>query len=321
MPLLSVIIPVYNCEKYLAKCLDSILAQTMKDWELILIDDGSSDSSGVICDKYKSQDNRIKVIHKMNEGPSIARNVGLQKIKGQWVHFIDSDDWIDENHFECLINSVQQNNAELIFFGYKRCFAHKILSCKLPERIFTQNPDEIYSSLATLISDPEQFFGYTWNKLFKCSIIKDNHICFPENLKIKEDEVFTLEYCKYVSSLLLLDITSYNYRFVSSSLSHCKYTEINYSDLIILIISLLKSFKKTSVYKAFMQRIFYYYLDGISKLSEKKEVKKIILEFDNFYQMNKQYLLVSNSFKFLFRIPSKYLRIYILMYVLFYLKR
>ena len=97
--LISVIVPVYNAEKYISKCIDSILSQTFKDFELILINDGSTDNSDLICDKYASIDNRVKVFHKKNGGAGSARNLGIQKASGDWVMFVDSDDWIEP---ECL---------------------------------------------------------------------------------------------------------------------------------------------------------------------------------------------------------------------------
>ena len=93
--LISVIVPVYNAEKYLCRCIDSILAQTYKDFELLLIDDGSKDSSGAICDEYAAKDSRVRVFHKENGGVGFARNVGLDHAQGDWVTFVDSDDWVD----------------------------------------------------------------------------------------------------------------------------------------------------------------------------------------------------------------------------------
>ena len=113
-PKISVIIPVYNVESYLSKCIDSILCQTYTDFELLLVDDGSSDASGKICDMYKENDNRIRVFHKKNEGVSKARNLALNNALGEFVIFVDSDDWIEPNTFELVLNQLE--NFDILFF-------------------------------------------------------------------------------------------------------------------------------------------------------------------------------------------------------------
>ena len=110
---ISVIVPVYNVEKYLTKCVDSIMNQTYKDLEIILVDDGSTDNSGKICDEYVKKDKRFKVIHKKNGGLSDARNVGIKNSTGEYLSFIDSDDYIDNDMIECLYNACIKNNADI----------------------------------------------------------------------------------------------------------------------------------------------------------------------------------------------------------------
>ena len=118
-PLVSVIIPVYNVEKYLRECLDSVLAQTYKNIEVILVDDGSTDSSGHICDEYLNVDDRIKVIHQQNAGLSEARNHGYDFATGVFVYFLDSDDWIQEETLSSLTQRIQDTNADIVFFDSK----------------------------------------------------------------------------------------------------------------------------------------------------------------------------------------------------------
>ncbi len=115
-PLISVIIPVYNVEKYLKKCIDSVLNQTYDNFEIILIDDGSTDSSGKICDEYASKDGRIAVIHKENGGQSVARNTGIERSTGEWLYFPDSDDYIAEDMFETLLKKAVGENADIVIF-------------------------------------------------------------------------------------------------------------------------------------------------------------------------------------------------------------
>ena len=117
MPEISIIVPVYNVEKYLPRCVDSILNQTFTNFELILVNDGSTDRSGIICDQYKKRDNRIKVIHKTNEGVSKARNIGISEAKGRYIEFIDSDDWIERSLLEDTLKQIRIDNSDIIFFG------------------------------------------------------------------------------------------------------------------------------------------------------------------------------------------------------------
>lgn len=120
MAQVSIIVPVYQIEKYIRKCIESIQSQTFSDFELILVDDGSKDASGSICDEYAKKDNRIKVIHKKNEGVASARNEGIKLSKGKYVCFIDGDDWIEKFMIENCINRILDTEADVIFHGYKQ---------------------------------------------------------------------------------------------------------------------------------------------------------------------------------------------------------
>ena len=112
--LISIVIPVYNVEKYLKQCLDSIINQTYTNLEIILVDDGSTDNSGTICDYYSKIDKRIRVIHKKNEGQSIARNIGIKVSNGKYIGFLDSDDWVEQDMYRFLIENIEKYNADII---------------------------------------------------------------------------------------------------------------------------------------------------------------------------------------------------------------
>ena len=120
MPQISIIVPVYNVEPYLHKCIDSILAQTFTDFECILIDDGSPDNCPAICDEYATKDNRIILLHQKNAGVSAARNAGLNIAKGEWIGFVDSDDWIEKNALELLYNKQRETSADIIIGSFIR---------------------------------------------------------------------------------------------------------------------------------------------------------------------------------------------------------
>ena len=125
----SIVVPVYNAEKYLPKCIDSILNQTFKNFELILVNDGSKDNSLIICEDYKVSDRRIKVINKKNEGVSIARNIGINSAKGKYIMFIDSDDWIESNMVEKMYDAIQ--NSDIAICGSKTVEKNKIIDSTL----------------------------------------------------------------------------------------------------------------------------------------------------------------------------------------------
>ncbi len=185
----SVLIPVYNVEAYLCRCLDSLKNQSYRDWECILIDDGSSDGSGIICDEYAHKDNRFRVIHKENGGVSSARNVGLDLAKGEWVIFVDADDWVSEDFFD-----VDDTSADIIERPYFVVDEKgKVLSQYCP------------SSRRTINNREEMFFFFVrertnalWNKVFRLDLIRD--VRFDESVSIGEDFLFYLETIKRVKS-------------------------------------------------------------------------------------------------------------------------
>lgn len=214
MPQISVIVPVYNAETSLAKCIDSIIAQTYTDWELIIIDDGSLDNSGELCDIYAKQDTRIRVFHQENAGPSIARNNGLNQAKGKFVIFVDADDWIENNHLADYM--AEDDTYDLIFQGYileKENTRTTIEGIEL---------DSKQTSITDIIINlwRRDLFGYTWLKRFKRSIIEEHHIRFDAQVRFREDTIFTAEYCVFAKSIKSCKLANYHYSFSALSLSH-----------------------------------------------------------------------------------------------------
>ena len=186
MPEISVIVPVYNCEKYLEKCINSILSQTFDDLELILINDGSSDNSGKICDEFKEKDSRVKIVHQKNMGVSVARNVGLDVSEGKYIGFIDGDDYIESDMYEFLYNNIKKNEAEVAICGIANIFMKNNGSEKLTRQtsnfsgVKVLNGEKAFSeSLKSKI-----FSVNPVNKLFDKKLFKGEH--FPEG-KISED--------------------------------------------------------------------------------------------------------------------------------------
>lgn len=219
IPEISVIVPVYNVEKYLRRCVDSILAQTFTDFEVLLIDDGSTDNSGIICDEYALKDERIRVIHKSNEGVSTARNCGIEKAVGKWISFIDSDDWVESNYCKVLFEEIEDN--DLLYWGTIQEYEDLGRTIYCPKYICANNRTSIEESILYLKQNNQkyEYFGFTWNKLFRTEILKKYHIRFIKGLTLKEDELFTSEYCRYIKTLKVLDKALYHYRITYSGLT------------------------------------------------------------------------------------------------------
>ena len=224
--LVSVIIPVYNSEKYLRLCLDSILTQRFKNFEVILVDDGSKDQSGTICDEYIKKDGRFKVFHKKNGGVSSARNLALDKIRGEWVYFCDSDDILYENTLETLTNNID-DNVDCTMGGYIRINEQEEI---LGE---TKIDKECYMSIEETLIDFYNprfnlFNGFIWNRLFRKSIIEKYHLRFREDIFIKEDGLFLVQYlCKCNHGTYYTTKPIYKYIEHSSSAMNHKLKKIN----------------------------------------------------------------------------------------------
>ena len=230
MPCVSVIIPVYKVEKYLNRCIDSVLCQTLCDIEIILVDDGSPDLCPQICDSYLS-DKRVKVIHKENGGLSSARNAGLDKANGKYAFFLDSDDWLDSNGIEILYNKAEETDVDFV-----RYRAVRSMWPNLPENapfLFGEGNDLIeglYTKediknriLPRLIATPELDYGPILSAcmgLYKTEFLKENGIRFDERVKNSEDVIFSAEVVIAASSFYYLDTAGiYHYFYNPDSIS------------------------------------------------------------------------------------------------------
>lgn len=176
---ISIICPVYKAEKYLHKCIESIIAQTLTDWELILVDDGSPDSSGELCDKYAIQDSRIRIIHKQNEGVSVARQTGLDAAHGEYVIHVDSDDWVEPNMLEELYKKAKQDDADIVICDYFNNIGTKQTICR--QRPSSLEPQQV------LIELFQQLHGSCCNKLARRVCYKQYGIEFPRGINYCED--------------------------------------------------------------------------------------------------------------------------------------
>ena len=209
--ILTFSIAAYNVEKYLNKCIESIVNQTYENIEIILIDDGSNDNSGIICDEYAKKDNRIIVVHKENGGVSSARNKGLKIAKGEWISFVDADDWIEQTFCQTLLNKVTQEQADIALCGYNRITDNRI------EKINANNQEVFLNSNEYLVKslNPQTGFGFCHMKLIKKEVLKS--ISFNERIEVGEDALFNIQLSTYIKKAVFLKQPLYNYRINNQS--------------------------------------------------------------------------------------------------------
>lgn len=222
---ISVIIPIYNAEKYLEKMLNSIINQSMEDIEIILINDESEDCSLRICRKYEKIDHRIKIIDKKNEGVSQARNAGIDIATGEFIMFLDADDWVDPNICEDMYKSIKEQNADMCFCNHIMEYDNRSVECNFVLEQEVVQGEEIKNGIILplieserkdILHDKASFRG-PWGKLFKRDIIIKNNIRFNSKLSIGEDLIFNFEYLKYVNKVVMLNKNLYHYRINNES--------------------------------------------------------------------------------------------------------
>ncbi len=276
MPKVSVIVPVYNAEKTLHRCVDSILAQTFTDFELILVNDGSSDDSGNICDEYAIDDSRVIVIHKENGGVSSARNKGIDAVKGEWISFVDSDDLIAPEFFSSFSYDADLEICGIKLFGTTH-------SQQLPDSQHLQNTNEIYAWLTS--NCHRGYVPSPWAKIFRTSIIKNNNIRFNPSIIRGEDAIFNFDYILYCNSIKLFNVATYHYYYITEiALIGSKYaisaqTYYNHINALQNSVSKLEkrfSQKLTLIKKSLFGHLlpfFYYYIETLSISEARKELR------------------------------------------------
>ena len=214
--MISVIVPVYNTEKYLDRCIQSILSQTYIDFELLLINDGSTDSSAAICDKYAELDSRVRVFHKDNSGVSSARNLGLDNAIGEWITFVDSDDWIEHNSFECLI---ENGDSDLIIASMRFEQSSQIGNFPVLGRL---ESNDLNLGLSKNID--HYSISSPCSKLFRSNIIQNNEVRFNEKICFGEDALFVKSYLMNVQSIRCVRELCYHYQDIGDNI-YTKYSK------------------------------------------------------------------------------------------------
>lgn len=214
MDLISIVVPVYNVEPYLDRCVTSIVNQSYKNLEIILVDDESPDLCPAICDAWADKDPRIKVIHQENRGTSSAKNAGIARASGKYIMFVDSDDWVNPLFAERLHHLLIAHGSEMSAC----CFLRQCTDTLSPQA--ESGAVELVTSLKYQYSLSEDYYaGYAWNKCFLLDIIKTNHLYFDENIHIGEDLLFVVEYLSYINRVAYSTEKLYYYYIHSNSMT------------------------------------------------------------------------------------------------------
>ena len=271
MAKISVIIPVYNVEKYLRECLDSVVNQTYKDIEIICINDGSIDNSLKILEEYSQNDNRIKIFNQTNQGVSVARNIGTKESSGEYIMFVDSDDWIEKDCVELVYNKIKEKNSDICCFGI-----NEIRDGKINIREWEKEYLEKFKNRELDVDALKRFCINACGKLIKLEFLKKNNILFPTGIKIGEDSIFNLICYFYNPKYSILNKQLYNYDIERQKNSH------NAVDAL---------FEDLKGYKSFLNSEIF--------INSSDEYKKFVLEkfigqMEYYYNKNYYTLLISS---------------------------
>lgn len=246
----SIVVPVYNVEKYVGKCIDSILAQTDGDFELLLIDDGTKDTSGEICDAYGEKDSRVKVIHQENKGLGGARNTGIEAATGEWILFVDSDDWLEPDILEKAGKTARETGADLVMFGFRSVDELGTTLQNYVEELPKGQVLEIAKHPDIYLTAP-----CAWNKLYKTELFRKTGVRYPNRVWY-EDIRTTLKLFLAAKTAVFLDDIGYNYLLRSGSITNNVNADRN-AEIIDAFEDILSYFKEQGALKAYEDVLCY----------------------------------------------------------------
>ena len=296
---IAVIVPVYNVEKYLPRCIDSILRQTYPEFKIILVDDGSTDASGMICDEYSNRNPLIKVVHKENGGLSSARNAGLDVAESEYVYFVDSDDEIFDNTLEILFQRMT-DGIDMVTGGYFKCNEKGECLYDVPQHF---ERDLSIGEFALLLSKP---FCYESNAiacihLMRLEIINNHHLRFDEKIRFCEDTPFVAQYiCNCSGKIHLTTLPIYKYYFRSTSLvgsAYAVYKESTYDILLskLYVYATLKSASLSKkVLRAAAVKAYYTYIDMINyslQFDKKNKCRDVSAMMNKYFSHRQMFIL------------------------------
>lgn len=297
----SIIVPVYNTEKYIEECISSILTQTFQNFEVIIIDDGSTDSSLQKCIKFSEKDKRIKIFKQKNAGVSQARNNGIKNANGEYIIFIDSDDYIESNMLEKIYPFLKEDS--LISFGYRKKYLNKEINHK-NKKFNLKNIKEMEEKIILDIN----VGGYICNKVFSKKIIKDKNILFDSKIHYSEDLKFTLEYVKNCKEINYISFSPYIYRMRKSSVSF-SYINHKNASILDLLSKLIDEYKENN---NITLKLKYDYLLNYYKFKKIYPKEKIRTDILNEEKQIIRSNIVSKKEKIKFYTIHKHLLIYLI---------
>lgn len=296
--MVSVIVPVYNTEKYLERCIKSIVLQTYSDWELLLIDDGSTDNSGIICLQYAEKDSRIKYFHQENAGASAARNRGITSAKGDYIYFLDSDDVAHKNLLETAVSFMEDNNPDLLYFNTQSLSEDGEGYWNIPveEGLFELSDYTQWLDFVLFKYLNFKINFAVWNKLYRTSIIKSNSIFFDEGVSMGEDIGFNLKYFFYVKKVLGISQVLHQYWKRSGSImSEDSSTTFWINDFIIMLKGVKRQLKKSNIPIRCFNKIYIKTMDNqYGKRNDRSEFKPCVKKVKN-----KGFILMQTVFSLL----------------------
>ncbi len=308
-PKISIIVPVYKAEKYIRRCVDSILAQTFTDFEVLLVDDGSPDNSGKICDKYAQTDSRIKVFHKDNGGVSSARQYGLDRACGDYVIHADPDDWVDSEMLTYLYNQAITEESDMVLCDY-----YEVVNGQL--NYVKQEPEEL--STISMIKGIvyRTIHGSCWNKLLRRKLITDSGIKFPPNINMSEDKLFIMEFLlKCCKKLSYINKAFYYYSIDNNPNSLTKTLQLNLNQNMYFINFAEKNLLKIPNLRDNFIGQYLYSIVVSSDLSQ-SEFNKNCKKYSQYINCNvplKEKIIIKTSFyglkscwKMLFKLKQRY---------------
>ena len=306
-PLVSIILPVYNAQSHLERCIGSILAQTYRDLELIILNDGSKDQSLPVCEAFRAKDSRILLVDKDNSGVSDTRNLGLKLAGGKYIQFVDSDDAIAPDYTQHLVTAAEQNHADLVIAPYKMVIPAGVSK---PEQVLEKLQDDLgvmsvarppevreYGFLPAGIYDKDTFalrlmdkpasyfYSVLWNKLYRRDILTGNDIRFTSELRWAEDLVFNMQYIQYAQTFV--SIAAPGYFYVQNPQSIC-HTQINPATLVQNKVQTFRYYKdlytRLGMYEEVRPQLYKFLVDIAESTYPSGPFKKLIDEAKDYWK-------------------------------------
>lgn len=304
--LISIVLPVYNVEKYLERCIFSIINQSYSKLEIILVNDGSTDGSGQICEEWAEKDSRIILVNKTNAGLGMARNTGLEKASGKYICFIDSDDYVESNMIEIVYEEAQKNNADIVMYGFYNVNSDGVVvDCLIPgDKIAVFSGEKVTEELLpNLISkDPKNrntpdYWMSAWTSIYKRETLTENNLCFVSEREIISEDIYSLlSFYKYMNTVVVIPKALYYYCQNSVSLTHKyqpdRYEKIKHFYLEAFNLCIRLDYNKDVIYR--LQMPFFYFtvsalkqeakmgtFHGLKRIIDDETLQKVICTIRN----------------------------------------